>query len=247
MHWYMAILKGQIPVYREIFAVPGVLSDRFFTFGYQDIFGEHLPADFAFADLKAILLSKGVNKVTTLDYFDERADLRYDMNLPVPAHEHEKYSTVLDIGSLEHVFDTRQCIENCLKMVEVGGIYVLHTCVKGYFGHGLHVFNPEGLLQSLALNNFDIVYLKYTTSEGKVIDAPRYGENVLIWVVAKKLKSLDTFVVPQQSMWKEYEFGGKHTSKKGRSSIKRMLRKFLTMGWGLVLSVKNEVRQFLDR
>jgi len=242
----MAIIKEHTPLYREIFAIHGVLSDRLLTFGYQDISGKNIPADFAFADAKAFLLANGVKEVTTLDHFDQRADLKYDMNVPIPHYENEKYSTVLDIGSLEHVFDTRQCLENCLRMVQVGGIYMLHTCVNGYLRHGFHVFNPQGLLSSLELNNFEIMYLKYTTSRGKVIDDPEYGEDVLIWIVAKKLKSIDAFAVPQQAMWLDYK-PGRRIGKKGPFRIKNSLRKLLSMGWRLLCSVKNDLRQFFDR
>ena len=241
----MAILKSHIPLYREIIAIPGVVSERMLTFGYQDLMGEDLPADFAFADLKPILLAQGAGSVTTLDYFDKRADLAYDMNLPVPAEEHEKYTTLLDIGCLEHLFDTRQCIENCLRMVRVGGIYMLHTCVKGYFEHGLHAFNPEGLLQALELNSFEILYLRYTTDAGKVIKSPAYGENVVIWVVAKKRVPLTAFVMPQQSLWRDYTLE-RHTKKKRRTGVKGLLHAVLAGGWRRLLSLRNDVRQLLD-
>ena len=51
---------------------------------------------------------RGVNEVRVFDLFDPRADCHYDMNLPVPPDEHERYGTFVDIGSIEHVFDTRQ-------------------------------------------------------------------------------------------------------------------------------------------
>ncbi|MDP2593812.1 MAG: hypothetical protein Q8P36_00525 [bacterium] len=240
----MAILKEHIPRYREILAMPGVISERMLIFGYQDLMGADLPEDFAFPDLKPILLNSGAGSVTTLDYFDKRADLNYDMNLPVPAHEHEKYRTLLDIGCLEHLFDTRQCIENCLRMVAVGGIYMLHTCVKGYFGHGLHVFNPEGLIGSLELNNFKILSVHYTTDAGKVIQSPEYGENVIIWVVAKKLNPLESFVIPQQSIWKDYTLEGR--AKKKPKGIKGLIKRPLAALWRALLSLRNDVRQYLD-
>lgn len=240
----MAILKKHIPRWREVLATPGVISECMLTFGYQDIMGTGLPADYASADLRPILLASGAGSVTTLDYFDKRADLIHDMNLPVPSMEHERYTTLLDIGSLEHVFDTRQCIENCLRMVAVGGIYFLHTPVKGYFAHGLHTFNPEGLLGSLDLNNFEILSVRYTTDAGKVIRGPEYGENVIIWIVAKKLAPLETFVIPQQSIWKDYTLAGR--TKKKPKGIKGWIKRPLTALWRLLLSLRNDTRQFLD-
>ena len=102
-------------------------------------FAQPVPRDFRFSSLTELLCSKG-HPVTTLDYFDSRADLRYDMNQPVPEGEHNRYGTLIDIGSLEHLFDTAGCLENCFRMVRPGGSYLLHTPINGYFGHGLHVF-----------------------------------------------------------------------------------------------------------
>src|SRR5262249_10824874 len=114
-----------------------------------------IPSDFQYRSLSDLLRGRG-NSVVSLDLFDNRADLRYDMNQPVPQSEHNKYGTLIDIGSLEHVFDTAQCLENCFRMVRCGGHYLLHTPVNGYFGHGLHVFNPQGLMDCLDVNGFKI-------------------------------------------------------------------------------------------
>ncbi len=197
----MAILREHIPFVREIFSLDGMLAEPFLMFGYQDIQGVNLPQDFRYKDVKELLLARGLRRVTSLDCFDPRADLRHDMNLPIPEGECERYGVVFDLGSLEHVFDTRQCIENCLRMVRVGGLYFLHTPVNGYFAHGLHVFNPDGLLDALTQNQFEILYKKYTTRSGRAVVNPNVGGDVLIWVVARKRGSIDKMVVPQQATW----------------------------------------------
>jgi hypothetical protein len=110
---------------------------------------------------------------------------------------------VIDIGSLEHVFDTRQCLENCLRMVRVGGVYILHTAVKGYYLHGLHTFSPEALLQVFTLNGFELVYHRYSTDGGAPLEDPTKGENVLIWLVGRKIADISVFKCPQQRGWKE--------------------------------------------
>ena len=162
-----------------------------------------VPPGFQFNSLTELLRARG-HSVTELDLFDDRAELRYDMNLPVPESEHRKYATFLDIGCLEHLFDTAQCLENCLRMVRLGGHYLLHTPINGYFGHGLHVFNPQGLIDCVDGNGFKVVYLKYSTYEGKPIADPSKARNVLIWMVARKERELDTFLCPQQKMWSSY-------------------------------------------
>ncbi len=48
-----------------------------------------------------------IKDISVIDLFDPRADKRYDMNQPVPQSEHERYGLFVEIGSFEHVFDTR--------------------------------------------------------------------------------------------------------------------------------------------
>lgn len=159
-----------------------------------------VPNDFYYDSLTTFLRSKGY-PVTTLDYFDGNADLRYDMNRPVPQREHNQYGTLIDIGSLEHLFDTAACIENCFRMVRKDGYYLLHTPINGYFGHGLHVFNPQGLIDCFRANGFRIVYLKYSTYEGKWISDPSKDRNAILWLVGKKEQDVPEFVCPQQTIW----------------------------------------------
>ena len=166
-----------------------------------------IPQEYRVADFSQLLRNYGAKDIRVLDLFDARADLQYDMNLPLPSAECGRYGTVIDIGSLEHVFDTRQCLENCLGMVRVGGVYVLHAPVKGYYLHGLHTFNPEALLQALTLNGFELVYHRYSTDGGAPLDDPATGENVLIWLVGRRRVDVSGFKYPQQRGWKELYAG----------------------------------------
>lgn len=201
----MVILRKHTNFYREIFKIQGIFKEPFLTLGYQEI-EENIPSDFRHKDLKALLLSKGLKSIVTCDYFDPRADLKYDLNFPVPISEHEKYNVVFDIGTLEHIFDTRQAIENCMRMVRVDGLYFLHTPIKGYFGHGLHVFNPKGLIDILTNNNFKILYLKFSSSSGEIVRDFNDRDDILIWVIGKKIEKTGRLNIPQQRMWEnEYK------------------------------------------
>lgn len=162
---------------------------------------QDIPEAFRVADIIELLGKLGVGDLRVLDLFDPRAGLRYDMNRPVPEAEHERYGTLIDIGCIEHVFDTRQCLENCLRMVRPGGTYALTTCVNGYHGHGLHVFNPEGLVKGLEQNGFEVLYCRYSTKDGLPVEDPARATDALIWLVGRKRESLTTFRIPQQGLW----------------------------------------------
>src|ERR1700730_12693586 len=194
------VLERHLPFYKEIFAIPGFLRDPILCFGYQEFdLGVTLDGT-QYTDLGQYFAARGI-RGTSLDLFDSRSELRYDMNYAVPEAEHERYGTLIDIGSLEHVFDTRQCFENCLRMVALGGNYLLHTPVNGYYAHGFHIFNPECLLGGLELNGFQVIYQKYSEMDGSPVEAPAAGRDVLAWIVARKERPLGQVVCPQQRKW----------------------------------------------
>jgi hypothetical protein len=199
----VALIKAHIHLHRDVLDLPGLMTEPFLMIGFQVIAGADLPEDFNYPNVKQLLEARGLTNVTAIDYFDPAADLRYDMNLPIPEHEHERYQTVYDIGTIEHVFDTRQCLENCMRMVTVDGYYFVTTPVKGYFEHGLHTFAPEVLIRALEMNNFEIVYEQFTSRRGERIKHANEAADSLIWVVGRKTASTGQFKIPQQACYEE--------------------------------------------
>jgi hypothetical protein len=198
----MTIIREHIPYYREIFSFPDFWREKFLMIGLPYIEGTHLPADFTYRNLKELVLSHGLQKVFSADLFDTNADYRWDLNRPIPKNFQNRYKVLIDIGTLEHIFDTRQCLENYFRLVAPGGLFVLVTPVNGYFGHGLHVFNPETLLDALEKNDFLVLYKKFITSTGIEVSDPALQGNILLWVLARKGNKLGKFIIPQQGYWK---------------------------------------------
>ncbi len=194
------VLETHVPYYQEIFAIPGFLRDPILCFGYQEFDAGVTLDGNPYPDLGRYFAAMGLREVS-LDLFDPRSELRYDMNYAVPETEYERYGTFIDVGSLEHVFDTRQCLENCLRMIAPGGHYLLHTPVNGYFAHGFHVFNPECLVGALELNGLHVVYHKYSRQSGEPVADPSSPGDILAWIVARKERPFDKFVCPQQRKW----------------------------------------------
>ncbi len=230
----MAILKHHLPYYREIFALPGMVAEPVLTLGFQTITQCDDQLDFSADNLAELFRANGVTNFATLDPFDPRADFHFDMNEPVPKDQIERYQTLLDIGSIEHVFDTRQCMENSMRMVKVGGRYFIHTPVNGYLYHGLHVFHPQMIVDALKLNSFEIEYLKFTSSMGETLKNPSESRKSLIWIVGRKTCSLNKFVVPQQADYlDEYtEFESTKTplpTTSGADTVKGKIKYWLKM------------------
>ncbi len=57
---------------------------------------------------------------------------------------------MLDVGSLEHVFDFPCAIRNLMRMVEIGGHLILVTPTNNEAGHGFYQFSPELLFRVLS-------------------------------------------------------------------------------------------------
>ncbi len=190
--------------YSEIFKIDGFLKSPFLMFGFQELskgFDSRLKDAKSF---KGLLHLMGVQDVTVLDYEDPRADIHYDMNFSFNQNTNRLiggFKVVCDIGCLEHVFNSAQAMKNCMDAVEVGGLYVLHTPVAGYCYHGFHTFNQLMLKWVLKHNGFDIEYCKFSNQQGVSRLSPTYGahnDNVLMWLVARKVEIKDKFYVPIQ-------------------------------------------------
>ena len=112
---------------------------------------------------------------------------------------------LLDIGSIEHVFDTLQVCINYLSLIKPGGHLCLHLPVSGYYGHGFHTFSPELVRGVLVGNGCEITFTAFSDFRGNAVneDALR-GVDALMWVVARKLQTLAEFRIPQQAGWREH-------------------------------------------
>jgi SAM-dependent methyltransferase len=73
----------------------------------------------------------------------EGATLIHDFNLPIPLEHTNKYTIVLDSGTIEHIFNFPQAIKNCMQALRVGGYYIGITPANNLMGHGFYQFSPE--------------------------------------------------------------------------------------------------------
>jgi hypothetical protein len=123
------------------------------TIGRQGIYvpefvvREHfdLPADYRHGTYCERLVQAcfGARRVDSIDRSDyEGATCILDMNQPLPAVG-LRYDTVIDFGTLEHVYNIAQAFENVAELTKVGG-QILHVLPANNFcGHGFWQMSPE--------------------------------------------------------------------------------------------------------
>jgi len=96
----------------------------------------------------------GAGKIDSLDYSGyEGANILHDMNLPIPDELNQKYNTVLESGSLEHIFNFPTSMANCMKMTTLDGHLLIITPVNNIMGHGFYQFSPEVFYRVLTEKN----------------------------------------------------------------------------------------------
>lgn len=127
-----------------------------------------------------------------LDGGDLPLDLNRDLGLS------QTHRTVVNLGTIEHVWNVHNAWANALRAVEVGGLFLTHSPVAGYVNHGLHVTSAPAIRAFVSKNGFEIV--DQWTTEREV------GQ--ILWLVAEKRRHIES-VADFEPAWQVYEGGQK--------------------------------------
>ncbi len=100
----------------------------------------------------------GADEISSFDNSSyEGAAHLHDMNQPIPDSFKGQFTTVIDGGSLEHIFNFPRAIQNCMEMVSVGGHFLSITGANNHMGHGFYQFSPELFFRVLSPANGFVV------------------------------------------------------------------------------------------
>lgn len=101
-----------------------------------------------------ILISNyGSTKVDSIDYSSyEKCTIVHDMNIPIETNS-QKYDTIFDGGSLEHIFNINQALKNVSSMCKLGGQIIHSLPANNQCGHGFWQFSPELFLSLYSEKN----------------------------------------------------------------------------------------------
>ncbi len=159
----------------------------------------------------------GAKEVSAMDISDyEGAAILHDLNKPINDELKEKFTLVLDGGTLEHVFNFPTALANAMEMVEIGGHLIVITGGNNFLGHGFYQFSPELFYRALSEENgFRVKRMIAAEVRGKwyeVADPKKIKgrvelineKQVYLMVLAQKTASRSLFVkAPQQSDYVE--------------------------------------------
>ena len=84
------------------------------------------------------------SNVDILDVNDyEDANIIHNLNEKIPKNLEEKYDTIIDGGSLEHIFDIKTAMINLRKMCKKEGVIIHISPANNFCGHGFYQFSPN--------------------------------------------------------------------------------------------------------
>ncbi|MCA1625647.1 MAG: hypothetical protein LC778_17980 [Acidobacteria bacterium] len=198
-----------------------MLGNQKFQFFKSDY--ESLTSSFKLKDFEEVKDSAeffrflGAREISAMDISDyEGAAILHDLNKPVGNELKEKFTLVLDGGTLEHVFNFPTALANAMEMVEVGGHLVIITGGNNFLGHGFYQFSPELFYRALSdENGFQVERMIASEIRGKwyeVADPKKIkgrvelinDKQIYLMVLAQKIEGKPLFKnAPQQSDYVE--------------------------------------------
>lgn len=148
---------------------------------------------------EAFFKSRGATSYVQLDPDggDHRDSLDADL-----VHLAAKFDTVVNFGTIEHVWDAHRAWSNALRMVKAGGHFVSASPVAGWENHGVHVTDGRYVSAFFQKNYCEILHQEYSRQDGALTVAPRRGAGtVTMWAVFRKnqhIDRLEAYARPQQ-------------------------------------------------
>ena len=107
-------------------------------------------------NVNTVLTMMGAREVVITDVSDyEGATLLMDLNNPAPEELTGQFDVILDIGTLEHLFDVPMALANLARMLKIGGELILILPASNAIDHGFYSFSPTLLFDYFKANGFD--------------------------------------------------------------------------------------------
>lgn len=176
------------------------------------------------------------NDVASIDNSNyEGATIIGDLNKQI-VKPIRKYDTVIDLGSMEHIYNVPNAIDNIRQFCNVGSRIIHVLPANGFCGHGLYQFSPELFFAIYSdKNGFSdtCVYIKKLDRNNKYykVKKPEGGLRRLVYTkdptyvcVSTTIKNISQVIDVQQSDF-EYQWQG-HAKPQKLSLLSQFLERY---------------------
>ncbi len=108
-----------------------------------------------FTNVHAVMTLLGAARVFVTDISDyENPDYLIDLNYDINEEYYEKFDVILDVGTLEHIFDVPVALSNLTKMLRKEGEIILIVPSSNAIDHGFYSFSPTLFFDFFTANGF---------------------------------------------------------------------------------------------
>lgn len=214
-----AITIGRQEIHINYNTIDSILD----KYGLSNLKNRHY-SGFCETFLKDIIGFESIDSIDNSSY--EGASILHNMNNPIPI-EHKKYDFVLDLGTIEHIFNVPQVCENIINLLNIGGIFLSVTPNNNFSGHGIYQFSPEFYLSAFSKKYGMEIQELYIAQVGTGIESwinvnnygngrneSRFEGNKQVYIIAiiKKISNERESVIlnsPNQFSYEEIDWKGK--------------------------------------
>ena len=132
--------------------------------------------------LKDCFGSTDVDSIDNSDY--EGATIVFDLNKKIKDNTIAKYNTIIDCGTLEHVYHINNALYNVSKLCNIGGQIIHVLPANNFCGHGFWQLSPE-LFFSLyseknGYKNTEVFIIDTYSYEVRKLTPPENGRRILV-------------------------------------------------------------------
>ena len=190
----------------------------------------------------------GANNTNSIDFSEyENATIIHDLNIPIADNLKNKFTAIVDGGTIEHVFNFPVAIKNCMDALQIGGHYIGISPANNLMGHGFYQYSPELYYRVFSESNgFRVkqMLVCYTTENGTqwyaVADPAIVNSRVVLMnnfpislmLIAEKISQKNVFEkTPQQAdytnAWNAFESLKENKIQEKESTAKFYYRKLV--------------------
>lgn len=150
--------------------------------------------------------------LTAIDLHGADQALKLDLNQPLELPQ--SYDVILNLGTLEHVFNAPQALKTVHDHIRPGGLMIHGMPLSGWVDHGFYNFHSTFYWDLAAANDYAVEMALYTQLEplqlirledretiSKMSAAKAIGENSEIYVVLRSPPERQPFRVPMQGYY----------------------------------------------
>ncbi|MDZ4372185.1 MAG: hypothetical protein U1C74_12275 [Phenylobacterium sp.] len=150
--------------------------------------------------------------LTAIDLHGGPDALRLDLNRPVQLEA--RFDFVLNLGTLEHVFNIAQALETIHNHSRPGGLMLHGMPMSGWLDHGFYSFNPTFYFDLARANRYEVLSAVYAELEPfrlipltdrdmpmRLSKSGELGRNGLIYALFRRPEEEAAFQPPMQGYY----------------------------------------------